>query len=166
MMTPAMRLAALKAVKQGVDAAIEQATRDVEMLRSMTGAKSFDTELGSVVWTVRKPSIGFLEQPLLAWAQENMPHEVETITRVRSTLAATLRKRFEIDGDTLIDTVTGEQIDWAFITEGSEFPTVKLTEAAKDNARTAILTNLDTVTGALTVGVIGERERGREAGAA
>jgi len=152
MMTAALKLAVLRAIKVGVDAAFEQATREVETLRAMTNAKSFDTEIGTVTWTVRKPTIDFLDGPLLEWAQENMPHEIDTSPRVRPTLKATLRKRFAVDGDTVIDPETGEEVDWAFVTPGSEFPTVKLTDEAKDNARQAILANLDTVTGALTMG--------------
>lgn len=162
-MTPAERLAALKAIQSAIGDAIDVATKDVELTRTMTGAKSFDTRIGTVSWTVRQPTITFDEAALLEWAKENMPHEVEVITRVRDTLKKTLQNRFAVEdqhdpeGTVIYDQDTGETIEWAHVKPGSEYATVRLTAAAKDTARAAILANLDTVTGVLTTGVITER---------
>jgi hypothetical protein len=160
-MTSAERLAALKAIQSAIGDAIDQATKDVELTRAMTGAKSFDTRIGTVSWTVRKPTVTFDDAALLVWAKENMPHEVEVVERVRDTLKTTLQKRLYAEDDgTVWDSTTGELVEWAHIKPGSEYATVRLTQEAKDNARTAILANLDTVTGVLTAGVT---ERGAAA---
>lgn len=158
-MTPAEKLAALKALQLGIGKAIEQVEAEVESVRKITGARSFDTPLGTVTWTIRKPTVTYEPDAMLAWAKINMPHEVEVVERVRPTLAKTLEKRFitehsEPSGRPIIvDTTTGEIVQWAHVRPGSESSTTRLTQEAKDNATAAILANLDTVTGVLTAGV-------------
>lgn len=165
--TPADAYLALRAIKAGIDAALAELEKEVGQVRAVYGSKSFDSPLGTLVWTNPPvPALTFDPDALLEWARVNMPHEVieersEIIpehhvfhpAEVRSTLPKTLQKRFKARDGVVVDGDTGEVVDWAHQPEQTRTGhwTTKLTPEAKDDAAAAILARLDTLTGILQV---------------
>lgn len=162
-MTPAEELAALKAIQAALAEPIKRAEEKVKDLRQQTGAKSFDTPVGMVVMAKRKPTITYDEEGLIAWAEDNMPWELEQVTRVRPSLYKTLDARLrDEDGGEVVDTETGETVEWATVKPGTEYLTVKLTPEAKTAALTAVSGRLDMIASLATEGLI--LEDGRQSG--
>lgn len=131
-MRPAERLAVLKAVKVAVDAEIRDAEMGVRRVRDETGAKTFDTELGSVGISVRAASVAVVDdQAFLAWVLANHPQAVEQTVRDadRKAIIASLT----VEGGDIL-TRDGEVVSWAAVRPGSEYVTVRLTDAAKARA--------------------------------
>lgn len=134
-LNPAERYAALKLLAAGVDAALSQAADEAEQYRRTVRARSLETDWGTVGVARRKPTIAFDEAGLLAWCEEHNP---DAIIRTVSDLARrSLRARCVIDGEEVIDTSTGEPLDFATVTPGAEYLRVTLSPAAKEAAAMA-----------------------------
>lgn len=129
-MTPAERLAALKALRHGIDQALGQAEDAVRSTMLDTGADRFRTPLGSVSLAERAGSITFDEDRLLAFAEEADLDGVETIKQVRPTF----RRLFDASGEQVIFKPTGEVIDFATVRPGTQYLTTRLNDEAKDAA--------------------------------
>jgi hypothetical protein len=161
-MNAAERLMALKALQVGVNAAVEEATREVDALREATSSKSFDTRFGTLVLTAPKPTIQFAVVDLHRWVKDNLPHEyipahTETVTvehpaSIHPTAEATLRKRCSIAKDgSVVDTETGELIEFASVTQRSPYWTGRLSDETKQEAVETVLSRVDAVTGLMVV---------------
>lgn len=146
-MTPAERLAALKAIAEGIGAAITEAERDVQASMDSSGADRFRTDLGSVSMVVRKPRLEFDEDRLLSFAQDNAEWNVETITRVRPAM----RSHFVILDDVVVYAPTGEEVDFVSIKPGSKGLMVKLTPDAKLQAQELLIDRVESITGLLGI---------------
>lgn len=146
-MTPAERLATLKAIRYGLDSAITQAEVEVASLMDTTGADRFNTGLGRVGLAYRSPVIMFDEPALLAFADAADLDGVETVRMVRSTF----RELFKINGGEVIFTPTGEAVGFATVRKGSPYLSTRLTAEAKDQAETLLAERLEAVTGLLAV---------------
>ena len=120
MISPTEKLAALRALEEGLDQALESVKEEVRQLRELTGATGFNTEWGKIEFAKSPAKIKIARgEALLAYAREHYPHEVveakeRTVTvdaYVRDTLVKTLEARFKVDGGKLVDTDTGEILD-------------------------------------------------------
>lgn len=129
-MTPPEQLAALRLLEHALKSAIAEATEAADAFRRATRAKTLETDWGTVSLVRRKPSIEFVDGPLMVWAEDNAP---SMITRTISTAAKTsLKARLVVDDDGLvIDTETGEALSFASLKPGGESLSVRLTEDAK-----------------------------------
>jgi hypothetical protein len=122
-MNPVDVLANVRALIFGLTESLQGLQDDVARYRSETRAKGFETDWGAVSFRKNPPKIKF-NSKLLAWAEENMPHEVipdhvETIpASVRPSLYKTLEERLAVDGDSVVDTQTGEVVDFATVEPG------------------------------------------------
>lgn len=132
-MNTAERYAALKMLRLAVDAALGQAEADLSETMAATGADRFHTQLGTVSYHHGPRRTAFDDDGLLAWAQENVPWEVETVTRARDTL----RKQFAPSGDDVIYKPSGEVVDFAHVHVGRDGVTVRLTDESKSHAAEA-----------------------------
>jgi len=146
--------AALSALKAGIDAAIKDAGAEALAFSNENGVKSLLTPFGAVTIAAKEPSIAFDDAALLAWVQENHPTEVETIVRVRPSFEKVLRDRFVIvKGDTVVDTQTGEVVEFATVTAGGDpyitFPSSKEQKAAKAEAVEWVRGRTDELSGAM-----------------
>lgn len=120
-MNPAEQLAALRALRHGLDAQITQVEERVREFRWHVSAHSFDTNWARVTFRPNPQKINYDTDRLLAWASVHMPHEVvpeHTVTipaTVRPTLYTTLEGRLTVTGAGVIDTTTGEVVDFATV---------------------------------------------------
>jgi len=146
----------VKALIVGLGEALVHVEKRVDQLRAEQSAKSFDTRFGGLVRTVTKAKIAFTSAGVLDYARQHYPHEVTeawTETKiidhpatVHPSVEATLRKRFKIQGDVVIDPESGEVIDFAMVVPQKEHWTANLTDDAKASAANAMLERLDSVT--------------------
>lgn len=147
MSTPPEQYAALRALAHGINEALTSAARNVVSFRKLTGARSFDTPYGSIVFTRAQPSIVLPPAELLLWAQEHM--EWEVIPEHQETVPATVRPslvknligtaakpgRFRIVGDQVIDTADGSVVEWARVEPaGQDIVTMRMPAEAKVEA--------------------------------
>lgn len=137
--TPAERLAALKAIAHGLDAAIDHAERAVLAQMGQTGADRFRTKLGPVSKIVRKPTIRFDDDKLIKFAEDVAPWEIET--RVRRTF----RSQFDVIDGAVIYKPTGEEVDFATVHPGTEGLTTRLSDEAKTTAEDLLITRIESV---------------------
>jgi hypothetical protein len=122
-MNPVEKYAALRALELGIGAAVAAAAMEVVEYRKQTRAKGFESDWGTIEFRSNDAKVQFNTPKLIAWAQEHMPHEIipehtEEVTfpaALRPTLLKTLDKRFQIDGDEVVDTVTGEVVEFATV---------------------------------------------------
>lgn len=147
-MTPAQRLAALKAIRFGIDHAIEQAEYGVRELINATGAERFGTGMGQVILVQKDPTITFDEAELLAFAESTDLDGVEVIKEVRRTF----RSLFKISGRHVVFAPTGEIIDWAKIRPGTTYLSTRLNDDTKTHIESIMAERVDTLTGLLELG--------------
>lgn len=162
-MNPVDKLAALQALSQGVTAAIVTAKAEVAAYRQVTRAKGFESAWGEIAF-VKNPAKILYGNPMLLveWAEEHLPHEVipeHTVTvpaAVRPTLMKTLEDRLQIVDGLVIDTDTGEAVDFAAVTPAGP-DTVRFTmPAARKHAACELIASR---VEALAAAVQGEIER-------
>lgn len=142
------RLAALRALRHGLDSAIAVAEEEIRHVRQLTGARSFTTSLGSVTIAQRKPSIRLDSDAFLDWCRENAPGEI--VESVRPSFEKAVKARLRVAGGDVVDG-DGVVVDYATATEGSEYITVKLSDDAKDSAAEQVLERVETLAGFLEV---------------
>lgn len=138
MMNPAERLAALRALRHGLDAEIAEQEAAVHETREQTGARSFDTRFGGVSVSVRKPSLDFTDGELCGWARDN-GQEALIVETASDPLKRMVRGRYTTDGFEVVDTDTGEVVDWPRCKPGGgSYLSVRLTDEIKQQAVAAI----------------------------
>lgn len=144
-MRSADTIAALSAIKHGIDKALEQEKVEVLRVAAEVGVKSFTTPWGAVTiaqsdeeWRVQLDEAGFL-----AWVQMNAPDQVETftpepVTRVKALYRAQFVKGLVRVGESVISQDSGEIVEFAtpsFIPAGNRYvtyPASKQQKAAKE----------------------------------
>lgn len=147
MSTPVDQYADIRALIYGLEQLLKAAQTEVLTYRANTRSKSFETDWGAVEFRGGDVSISLPAADLLAWAEEHASHEVipeHTVTvpaEVRSTLRTTLlgdgKKpgRFRVVGDSVVDSITGEVVEWAHvIPAGQPVPVFKMPEEMKQAA--------------------------------
>lgn len=152
---------AVRALEAGLKAArdeLDQRLRDVADDLGVRGG--FRTSFGDIRDSVTEPSISYDKARLVEWAKANLPHEyiapwTETITveheaDVHQTIYKTLENRLYLDGDTVVDRMTGENVDFAKVTPERKHWSAYLTHEAKAGARQAIMGRLDALTALVT----------------
>lgn len=136
------RLAALIAIRDAIDKEITADKLEAVAFAGEFGIKSFDTPLGGVNVVRKDPAVGWDAAALLAWVEQHHPTEVETIKRVRPAFQSTLAARFVIVAGDVVDNLTGETIDFAYVTAPGEpyvsWPASVKQKAAKDTARRVV----------------------------
>lgn len=158
-MTAAEKLAALRALREGINAAIEDASADVEGVREQTGSKSFDTPYGLVLFSITEDRFVFDEPSFLAWAEENAPESViPARTEIKhhpaypsGTLRANLGKRCVRIGGDVFDSLTGEPLPFATVVPGKETLNVRLTPATKADAADLVRSRIEQVVGIMQI---------------
>lgn len=146
MITPAQRLAALKALQHGVGEAIGRTEPEVRSAMNESGADRYRTPWGAVILATRQPTIRFDEDQLLAFAEEADLDGVEVIKQVRPTF----RNLFKIEGDSVIFGPTGEVVEFATVQAGTSYLMTQLTAEAKEQVTGAIA---EEFVGELTTGL-------------
>lgn len=150
-MNPAERYGALKLLSEGIAAALKDAQADADAYRKSVRAKSLETDFGSVSITRRKPSIRFDSGPLADWCKDEYPELVKTTISIPATSETWLKdNRFTIDGDDVLDTETGEIVEWAHVSPGSEYLTFRAEPTAKAAAVAAIASRVELLAAAIT----------------
>lgn len=158
-MNPIDKYAALRALEHGISGAVAVAAEEVEQLRKLTRAKSFESDWGSISVTTPKPTISYDPAALLEWAQAHMPHEVipehtEVVpAAVRPTLAKTLEVRFQLVDGEVIDTETGEAIPFAKVTQRPEYLAMRMPADKKAEAVAYVAGHVAEVAGVMQLEV-------------
>lgn len=149
MMTPAERFAALRTLEVAVKEVAASEAETVIQHGSDTGADRWRTAYGTVVIATRDDAPVIADVPgFVAWAKENAPDEVEETVRAAFTKA--LLARCVVDGDTVIDTMTGEALPFAMVRRGTAYATTPKSDAKDDSVGRwqALLTDrLDAIAG-------------------
>lgn len=134
-------LAYLLALQAGLSDQIAKAKRRVIEEANETRARSYDTPVGQINVTRKDAPIEVTDEAaLLAWVKQARPDEVETVERVRPAFMRYLREeRWTVVKGQVIDTVTGEVVDFAALGDPGEpfvaWPATKTQRAAKQEAR-------------------------------
>lgn len=131
------RLAALKRLREGVDAAIEVLTDRTKILGEETRADRWRTQFGTVSIATRKPAV-YVRDPkaFLEWVREANPGAIEetVLEAYRRSLLSGLRVR-EMDGDeVVVYPSTAEVLHWAGVKPGGQYVTVRADDEAKSQA--------------------------------
>lgn len=155
-LNPAERYAALRLLSEGVTAALKSAEAEAEAYRQQVRAKTLETDYGSISITRRKPTIRFEQDRLVQWCQHEYPNLVRTVASIPAVSETWLKEhRFRIDGSDVLDVETGEVVDWAHVSPGSEYLTFRADPAAKAEAVAAVATRVELLAGALTPAIEG-----------
>lgn len=139
-MHPAEYLAALKAMKAGLDDQIREAETAVLALAETTGAERLTTPYGPITVARRAGGIGVVDTAAFtAWCEANLPDAIEVIRQVRPQTAKAAMSRLTMMRGVVFDTVTGEEVSWAAPTEPGDpyctWPASNAQKDAKDMAR-------------------------------
>lgn len=142
---PAERLAALSAIKAGLDELIAEAKADVLAAAEENGIRSFSTPFGPVNVSARDAAIVVTDEAaLLAHVKATRPEEVEVVETVRPAYVKALLDRLAYikAAGVVIDTTDGEVVEWAGMSApGAPFaswPKSAEQVRAKDAARIAM----------------------------
>lgn len=111
------RYALFTAIAAAAKAEAEAAAKDALAVAGEVGIRKFATEVGDITVAQKDPAPVWDEDDLLAWVKERHPSEVVTVQQVRPAFRAVLVKRFVIAGDKVLDTATGEVVEFARISE-------------------------------------------------
>jgi hypothetical protein len=136
------RVAALTAIRDAIDLEIKADKLEAVTFAQEFRIKSFDTQLGAVNVVRKDPAVGWDDTGLLAWVEANHPGEVEQTRRVRPAFQAVLAKRFVIVAGDVVDSATGQVLDFAYVTEAGEpyasWPASVKQKEAKETARRVV----------------------------
>jgi hypothetical protein len=118
-LTPATRVAVIKVLLDVVTEASDAAKAEVLETPDSYGFKAMlgDQLIAKVGITERKASVGVDEEAFLKWVQTYHPNEI--VPTVRSSFKAALLAGLVIVGEQVVDTATGETVDWANIRPAS-----------------------------------------------
>lgn len=137
-MKPAERVAALTAIRAGIDAAITEAKAEALALAESVGVDRFVTPWGRVTVAKTAPKVELDPAPFLSWVREHYPSEVETVVRVRPAFAKAFTERCVIVAGEVVDRETGEVVPFASITaEGDPYITYPASAEQRDLKATA-----------------------------
>lgn len=149
-MRPAERLAALSAIKAGLEEAIAETKAEVLEEAATVGVRSFSTPYGpiNVAGGDRKVIITD-EAALLAHVKATRPDEVETVEAVRPAYITHLLSGLTIVAGHVIDAETAEVVEWAGLSApGARYttwPKSKEQAAAKGAASEAVRSGIGSV---------------------
>lgn len=116
-MNPPEKVAALSALKHGIEKQIEVEKAAAMALAESVGVKTFKTPFGPVTVAGREAGTAVIpdETLLMEWVKVHQPHNIETITRVRpSAVNAILTDLVAVGGD-VVNRRTGEVVDFATV---------------------------------------------------
>ena len=150
-MNAAEELAVIRALQTGLREAADQAESKVMRVRQETGGKTFETPLGRVTVTVRKPSVAVDDAELLAYVEANYPDEVEVVRMVRSSFRSALVAGLMVSGDEVVDS-NGVVVEYATVRPGGESVTVVLTPEVKQSAAAQVAAGMDRLLGVMAIG--------------
>lgn len=151
---------AVRALEVGISAAHQELDRRLHDLRARLKVRGgFDTSLGSIILKERKDAIKFRPTGLLEWARANAAHEVieeheEVVPEHTEVVPATvheslpkwLAERCKVErSGAIVNTATGEILDFAYVAEGKQWWEARLTPEAKADAEVAVLDQLPAV---------------------
>lgn len=150
MITPAQKIAALTAIKAGIDDQIKKAKVEALDTAEQIGVKSFDTGIGGVTVVKGKESVVIDDVALLPELKEQFPEQVETIERVRPAyLRYLLDEQLVIVAGEVVDKTTGEAVEWASVKPAGDdyitYPASKEATAAKKYARAWAAGEMDAI---------------------
>lgn len=132
------RIAALLVLRDAIDKEIQADKLEALTFAAEFKVKSFATPLGNVTVANKDRAIGWDDKELVKWVQSRFPDEIEHTIRVRPAFQSVLAGRFVIAGSVVLDSETGEVIDFAFVTAPGEpyitYPDGKAKKAAKATA--------------------------------
>lgn len=139
-MNPAELLAALKAMKAGLDDQIREAEDAVLALAESTGAERLATPYGPITIARKAAGISVVDRAAFtAWCEANLPDAIETIVQVRPQTEKAALARLTVMRGAVYDTVTGEEVGWAAPTPPGDpytaWPASTAQRDAKDMAR-------------------------------
>jgi hypothetical protein len=124
------RVAALIALRDAIEAEIKADKLEAIAFAGEYGIKSYATPFGPVNVVTKDAAIGWDADALLTWVAEHYPSEVETIRRVRPAFQPVLATWLVVAGGDVVNTVTGETIDFAYVIPAGE-PYVSWPSSAK-----------------------------------
>jgi hypothetical protein len=125
------RVAALIALRDAIDLEIKADKLEAIAFAVEFGIRGgWSTPLGPVNVVTKDAAIGLDSAKLLTWVTKHHPDEVETIRRVRPAFQSVLAARCVIVQGDIVDTETGETIDFAYVTPAGE-PYVSWPSSAK-----------------------------------
>lgn len=132
------RLAALKRLREGVDAAIEVLTDRTKVLGVETRADRWRTQFGTVSIATRKDSVYVKDQEAFlefVRSQDVPGAVVETVAEpFRKGILDRLRVRDMVGLKQVYDPATGEPVEWAGVKPGGQYVTVRGDDEAKSQA--------------------------------
>jgi len=132
------RIAALLVLRDAIDREIKADKLEALTFAAEFNVKSFTTPLGNVTVAHKDRAIGWDDKALVKWVQEKHPEEIEHTVRVRPAFQSVLASRFVIVGGDVMDSVTGEVVDFAFVTAAGDpyitYPEGRLKKEAKATA--------------------------------
>ena len=125
-------LAVLTALKDAIETRVkelrEQGREALQMLQAATGATELvaslpdGTPIAKLSLTQTGPGVGIDDRAFLEWVKGEFPEQVQEV--VRPVFRTAVMRRLKVDGDKVVDTKTGEVVQWAQVTAPS--PTVRL----------------------------------------
>ena len=155
-MNAAEKYAALKLLEAGLKDALAAAADEADAYRQQVRAKALETDYGTVTVTRRRPSVVVLDDDaLLDWVAAELPNLIQPRSITAEARSWLLTKRFAVDGDVVLDPVTGEVVPFLGVKTGSEYLTFRPTAEARAAATEAVAGRLiDTLAAsvAITVG--------------
>lgn len=139
-MNPAELLAALKALRAGLDDRIKVAEAAVLDVAERDGAERFTTPYGPITVSRKKGGISITDrEAFIAWVDGNIPDAFETIVQVRPATEKAIVQRLTVMRGEVYDSVTGEAVEWAEPTPDGDpytaWPASAQQREAKDMAR-------------------------------
>lgn len=112
-LTPTARYAILRAAADGIKAALDEARDEADKWATQVQSPKFAHHHGTVFRSDRKPRVEF-GPGLLEWCQNNAPHLILTRQEVpASSEKALMETRFQVVDGEVIDTETGEALEFA-----------------------------------------------------
>jgi hypothetical protein len=140
MRTPAEQLAALKLLREGVDGAIKWLS--TEVLADESKADRWRTDYGTVSIAERddapfvKDMDGFIDH-----CRKHLPDSVASVEQVKPWAQKQVMDRLRVHDGKVLDTVTGEFVEWAGVKPGTRYVSVR--DAPKAQAIEEVLAWVD-----------------------
>lgn len=150
MITPAQKVAALTAIRAGIDDQIRQAKTEALKTAAQIGVKSFDTAIGEVKIVKSHEAVVIDEEKLLPELKAAFPEQVETVECVRPAyLKYLMGEQLVIVAGEVIDKGTGEAVDWATVRPAGDdyisYPSTRESRTAKDYAKAWAAAEMDAI---------------------
>lgn len=131
--TAAERVAALTALKAGLDDQLEKAKREAILEVATQRSASWNTPYGRVNMTRDEEKVEIHADDFLAFCQQHYPDEVVATYSVRSSFVDAFRRELTIVAGEVIHKGTGEVVDFARVKpEGAPTISYPSTTAQRD----------------------------------